>query len=131
MTKPKNTSLYVYTNPHPKKIKTHADCVYRAISIATGKDWLTVYDELTALGRELLAPPNDKLTYATYLDRIADRQQLKTVGKRPNGKTVARLDPTKTYIARMANHLACIQGGKIRDTWDCGDKAAYIVWMMR
>lgn len=131
MTKPKGTKLYAFTNPHPKGIKSHGDCVYRAISIATGKDWLTVYDELTKLGRELLAPPNDKLTYATYIDRIADRITVETVGGRPKGNTVARLDPSKTYLMRMANHLACVQGGKIRDTWNCGEKAAYIVWQMR
>lgn len=131
MTKPKGTQLYAYTNPHPKGIKSHGDCVYRAISIATGKDWLTVYDELTALGRELLAPPNDKLTYATYLDRIADRLTIQTVGGRPTGKTVARMDDSKTYVVRMANHLACVKGGKIRDTWNCGDKSVYIAWVLR
>lgn len=131
MTKPRETQLYAYTNPHPKGIKSHGDCVYRAISLATGKDWLTVYDELTALGRELLCPPNDKLTYATYLDRIADRLTIKTAFKRPTGKSVARLDDSKIYVVRMANHLACVKGGKIRDTWNCGDKAAYIIWEMR
>lgn len=134
MTKPilrKGTPTFAYTNPHPNGIKSHGDCVYRAIAIATGKDWLTVYDELYKLGRELLAPPNDKLTYATYLDRIADRQEIRSVGKRPTGNTVARLDPTKTYVVRMASHLATIKDGKIRDTWNCGHKSAYIVWEMR
>lgn len=125
------TATYEFTNTHPKGIRTHSDCVYRAISIATGKDWLEVYDELTALGRELLAPPNDKLTYATYLDRRADRIQVKTHGKRATGKSIARLDPAKTYVVRMANHLATVKGGKVRDTWDSGDKAAYIIWVMR
>lgn len=134
MAKPKyrqGTQSFAYTNPHPTGIRTHGDCVFRAISLATGKTWLEVYDELTALGRELLSPPNDKYTYATYLDRIADRQEIKTVGKRPTGKTVARLDPSKTYVVRMANHLACVKDGKIRDTWNCGDKSAYIVWELR
>lgn len=133
MTKPAGTQLYAYTNPHPEGIKSRSDCVYRAIAIATGKSWLEVYDELTALGRELLAPPNDDLTYKTYLDRIADRVKVPGVlrGKRPTGKHVARMDNSKTYVVRMANHLAAVQGGKIRDTWNCGDKAAYIVWELR
>lgn len=131
MAKPKGTQVYAYTNPHPKGIKSHDDCVYRAISIATGKDWLTVYDELTKLGRELLAPPNGKATYATYLDRIADRIEVKTVGGRLRGKGVARLDSSKTYVVRMAGHLATVKDGKIRDTWNCGEKSAYIVWELR
>lgn len=131
MAKAKTTQTYAFTNPHPKGIKSHDDCVYRAISIATGKDWLTVYDELTALGRELLAPPNGKLTFATYLDRIADRIEVISMGKRATGKTIAKLDPSKIYVVRMANHLACVKDGKVRDTWNSTDKAAYIVWELR
>lgn len=127
----RGTPTFAYTNPHPKGIKSHPDCVYRAIAIATGKDWLTVYDELTALGRELLSPPNGGLTYKTYLDRIADRIEVKTVGGRLRGKGVARLDASKTYVVSMANHMACVKDGKIRDTWNCGDKSAYIVWELR
>ena len=48
-TRRKGTPTYAFTNPHPNGIISHDDCAYRAISIATGKDWLTVYDELTAL----------------------------------------------------------------------------------
>ena len=131
MAKAKTTQTYAFTNPHPKGIKSHDDCVYRAISIATGKDWLTVYDELTALGRELLAPTNGKLTFATYLDRIADRIEVISMGKRATGKTVAQMDASKTYVIRMANHLACVKGGKVRDTWNSTNKAAYIVWELR
>ncbi len=130
MTKPKATQLYAYTNPHPEGIKSLSDCVYRALSIATGKDWLTIYDELTVLGRELLAPPNDDKTYKAYLDKIGRRITVGGVmtGKRPTGKHVARLDPSKIYVVRMAGHLAAVKDGKIRDTWNCGDKAAYITW---
>jgi hypothetical protein len=130
MTKPAGTQLYAYTNPHPEGIKSRSDCVYRALSIATGKDWLTIYDELTALGRELLSPPNDDYTYKAYLDKIGKRVQVPGVlkGKRPTGKDVARMDSSKTYVVRMAQHLACVKDGKIRDTWNCGHKAAYITW---
>ena len=130
MTKPAGTQLFAYTNPHPDGIKSRSDCVYRALSIATGKTWLEIYDELTALGRELLAPPNDDYTYKAYLDKIGKRIKPGPVmrGKRPTGKTVARMDDSKTYVVRMAGHLVCVKGGKIRDTWNCGDKAAYITW---
>lgn len=133
MTKPRQTPLYEYTNPHPEGIKSRSDCVYRAISIATGKDWLTVYDELTALGRELLSPPNDDFTYKHYLDQIADRVKVPGVmkGKRPTGKHVARMDDTKVYVVRMANHLVCVKSGKVRDTWNSSEKSAYITWQLR
>lgn len=132
MAKPRTTKSYEYSNPHPKGIKSHGDCVYRAISIATGKSWLQVYDELYILGRELLAPANDKLTYTTYLDRIAERLPAhKPNGKRLTGKDVAALDPSRVYVVRMANHLAAVKGGKVRDTWDSSDKSAYLIWELR
>lgn len=127
----KGTPTYAFTNPHPNGIISHDDCAYRAICIATGKDWLTVYDELTALGRELLCPPNGKLTINTYMDRIADRIEVMSFGKRATGKTVARLDATKTYVVRMAGHLVCVKDGKVRDTWNSTEKAAYIIWELR
>lgn len=131
MAKTKNTSTFTFTNPHPKGIKTLGDCVYRAVSLATGKTWLEAYDELGALGRELLAPPNDKLTYATYLDRRADRIEVMKGGKRLTAKDLAKLNDEHTYVVRTANHLATVKGGKLLDTWDSSEKSAYIVWRMR
>ena len=75
--------------------------------------------------------PNDKLTYATYLDRIADRIEVISFGKRATGKTIARRDPSKVYVVSMAHHMACVKEGKVRDTWNSSDKAAYIVWELR
>jgi hypothetical protein len=132
MVKPKSTQHYTYTNPHPKGIKTLGDCVFRAISIATGKDWLTVYDELTTLGREVLAPPNDKATYNVYLDRIADRVEVKykTAGgtKRHTPRTLPK---NGTYVMSQANHLATIKNGKVRDLFDSSSRSAYVIWKVR
>lgn len=128
MTKPayrKNTKTFSYTNTHPNDAKGIGDCVFRAISIATGKDWLVVYDELTALGRELLAPPNDKLTYATYLDKIASRVPAIVDGKR---LLPTQLPKSGTYVVRQANHLTCVKDGKVRDTWNTTDRSSYLIW---
>lgn len=127
MSKAVNTESFTYTNPHPKGIRTLGDCVIRAISIATGKSWLDVYDELTALGRELLAPPTDMKVVTAYLDPIAERINVMTDGRR-----LTALDLTKkgrkTYVVRTANHLATVRAGKLRDTWDSSHKSAYIIW---
>lgn len=122
-----NTETFTYTNPHPKGIKTLGDCVIRAIAIATGKSWLKVYDELTELGRELLAPPTDMKTVTAYLDPIAKRIDVKKNGRRLTGRDLTQRK-TKTYIVRTAGHLATVKGGKVRDTWDSGAKSAYIIW---
>jgi len=115
----------MYTNTHPTNSKRLSDCVYRAISIVTGKDWLTVYDELTSLGRELLAPPNDNVTYAVYLDKIGTR--VKPI---VNGKRLLPTDLPKrgTYLIRQANHLTAVKDGKVRDTWDTSKRSSYLIW---
>jgi hypothetical protein len=128
----KGTPTYAFTNPHPKGLTSLGDCVFRAISIATGKDWLTIYDELTALGRELIAPPNDNATYTVYLDKIADRIPAKR--KTAEGlkrHTPATLPKTGTYVVRQAGHLVTVKNGKARDTWNSSNKSAYIVWKVR
>lgn len=121
--------VYEYTNPHPKGIKTLSDCVYRAISIATGKTWLEVYDELTALGRDLLSPANDPKTYKDYLDKIADPLPAMVNGKRLTGKDLAKEEGT--YVIQTAHHLSTVKDGKVRDTWDSSNKSAYRVWRIR
>lgn len=124
-----STSTFTYTNPHPKGIRTLGDCVIRSLSIATGKDWLTVYDELTALGRELLAPPTDMVVVKAYLDPIATRIDVKVDGRRLTARELTKKG-RRTYVVRSAHHLATVKAGKLRDTWDSGDKSAYIVWVL-
>lgn len=124
----KNTDTFTFTNTHPRRADYISDCAYRALSIATGKDWLTIYDELTALGRELLSPPNDDHTIGVYMDRIAHRIMVKAAGGRPTAKTVARLDPSKTYVVKVASHLVTVKEGKIRDTWDSSERVVKTVW---
>lgn len=130
MRKPKVTPTYQYTNPHPNEIKSLGDCVFRAISIATGKSWLEVYDELCQLGRENLAPPNDGETYKPYLDKIGSRIEVMVNRKRLTGKDLAKRKDGKTYVIRTAHHLTAIKDGKVRDTWDSGNKSGYLIWEM-
>lgn len=120
-----STDVFVYTNPHPKGIRSLEDCVYRAISIATGKDWITVYDELTSLGRELLSPPNGKNTLSAYLDKIGKR--VKPI---VNSKRLLPTDLPKrgTYVISQANHLTTVKDGRVRDTWDTSKRSSYLIW---
>ena len=125
-----STSTYQYTNPHPKKSKKMGDCTIRAISIATGKSWLEVYDELASIGRELLAPQNDMTVINYYMERIGTKIPVKVDGKRLTAYDLCQLRGSKTYIIRTAGHLACVKNKKLRDTWDSSHKSGYIVWQI-
>lgn len=121
--------VYKYTNTHPQGDKSLNDCVYRAISIATDKPWLQIYDELTALGRSILAPPNDSKTYKTYLDNIAEQLPAIVNKKRLTGKDLTKLDGV--FIIQTAHHLAAVKNKQVLDTWDSSDKSAYRIWKLK
>ena len=126
---------YEYTNPHPSNDKKLGDCVIRALSIATGKDWLTIYDELAKIGREQLAPMTDMKTVHAYIEtlntekipvKFEDAKTGKT--RRITARVLATAPNKATYIIRTAGHLATVKDGKLRDTCDSLDRAGYIVW---
>ena len=123
-----NTSTFQYTNPHPKKAKGLGDCTIRALSIATGKDWLEIYDELTALGREMLAPQNDMKVIHAYAENIGTKIPVKVDGKRLTAHDICQMRGSHTYIIRTAGHVACVKNKKLRDTWDSSHRSGYIVW---
>ena len=127
---PPSTHTFEYTNPHPKGIKDIGDCVFRSISIATEKPWLEIYDELTALGRELLAPPNDTKVYTKYLDKIASTATVKKNNRMMSANEIALMYPQDTIVIRQAGHLVAVKDGKIRDTWNSGSRKAYKAWIL-
>ncbi len=47
--------MYIYDNPNPIN-KRVDDCVIRALSIIFDEEWLTIYDDLSDLGREMYEP---------------------------------------------------------------------------
>lgn len=131
------SKYYEYTNPHPEDSKKVGDCTIRAICIATGKDWLTVYDELAALGREQLAPMTDMKTITAYMENIAEKVPAIVKKKRVTANNLARLQQQSTdehdsiHVIRTAHHLATVRDGKLRDTWDSSDRAGYIIWKIK
>lgn len=121
---------YEYTNPHPEKSEEVGDCVIRALSIATGKDWLTIYDELATIGRQQLAPMTDMKTVTAYMDKIGEKIPAIANHKRVTAKMLAMQHhhSKSDYVIRTAHHLATVKDGKLRDTWDSSDRAGYIIW---
>lgn len=130
-----NTHYFVYTNPNPKG-KLGADCVIRAISIATGKDWETVVRELTELGIKNGMVLNDKQLFPKYLEQNGFRKV-----KEPRdyfGRKMTVVEAIKKGIIRPEDivcmnagtaHLSCIVNKKVRDTWDCSGKILHTFWI--
>ena len=99
--------LYKYYNPNPSK-KEVGDCVERALCVVTGKDWLTIYDALCEVGREIFCPPNWKDCYEEVLRRMGFYYtpiSNKKGTTRPTVKEFTKLHKQAVFFLRVANHV--------------------------
>ena len=121
-------------NNNPKGIKA-ADCVVRAISYATGLDWVTVYNGLCELGLHMKRMPNEKEVYSKYLESLGwtKRQQPRRLD---NTKyLVGEIDQLVRFgkvVISLANHLTVADMDlefMIIDTWDCRRKTIGNYWV--
>lgn len=106
-----------------------ADCVPRAISIATGEDYKRVYDDLAALavaeglGNKSVSNGSYKQVYGKYLASLGWHWQKV---KHPAGRKARPADlPAGVFVASMAGHLAAVDHGDVKDIYDCSDKMVY------
>lgn len=68
---------FLMTNPNPRNARV-GDCVIRAISIATGKDWESVYSILAVYGFMLCDMPSSNAVWGKYLKDLGYEQNVVT-----------------------------------------------------
>lgn len=109
------------------------DCAVRAIAIATGLDYLKVYEDLKTLngGKSCRngAPKKVDKKYLTQLGWTWHPTML--VGQ--GCKTHLKEDelPKGTLVVQVSGHLTCVIDGIIYDTYDCsrnGTRCVYGYW---
>lgn len=116
-------------NPNPAR-KNVGDCVVRAISIATGKSWLNVYDDICYVGREQYDMPNSDYVWGLYLYRLGFEPFI-LPNKCPKCLTIRAfcdIFPTGTYIIGTGSHAVAIIDGDYYDSWDSGEQIASYFW---
>lgn len=121
-----------FNNPHPKQKKV-GDCVKRAITIATGKDYMEVQRDLNRLKKITGCEKfNDNENYKYYIEKVLNAKKISFPAQkgfsRMNGYRFCEAFPKGTFILRMAGHLSCCVDGIINDTWDCSEKCVYNAW---
>ena len=116
------------------------DCVCRAISIATGKPYKEVYDDLNKLSARLCS--GYRLVKTAYGSRYEKKSAARTgvnkevyqnyledlgwkwvptmfIGKGCKVHLDEKELPKGTIIARLSRHLATVIDGVLNDTYDC------------
>ena len=114
---------FKHVNPNPKD-KNVGDCTVRAISLAMGKDWDTVYIDLCLQGYMMSDMPSSNDVWGKYLT--------------DNGWAYHRLQDScpfcysindfcedhmhGTYIVATGSHVVCVKDGCALDAWNSLDK---------
>ena len=118
--------MYKYYNANALN-KFEDDCVVRAISCATNKSWDYVYDYLSDIAQEEGTLLDKRDFVIRYLDR--------TYKRLPNIKgsvgEVSAMFPNNILLITMRGHIVCSKYGIIYDTFDCRDRQAEYVWLIK
>lgn len=115
--------MWIEANPNPYN-KLVDDCVIRAIAIILDKDWLEVYDELTAIGRVMCEPEISNNVWPKLLKREGFRRHI-IPDTCPDCYTVRRFTidhQNGEYILATGSHVIAVIDGDYYDTWDSGDE---------
>lgn len=125
---------YKFYNPHPEGKKV-GDCVKRALTLATNKDYKTVSLELNRLKKVTGAKKfNDNNNWKEYVKLQGwEKLSFPAIAGQPrmNGHRFVENYPKGTYLLRMSKHLVTVKDGIIYDTWDCRDKCVYNAWIVK
>ena len=125
---------FEYYNPHPQG-KLVGDCVKRALTKATGNDYISIQKELNKIKRRLNQSHfNDEKVWKEFLQEHKFVKHSFPAVRRKKRMTVNELTrkstPSDVWVCRCAGHLVCIQNRKYWDTWDCGKKCVYTAYKL-
>lgn len=103
------------------------DCTVRSISCATGNSWDYVYDELSDAAQEEGTMMDSSKFIQEYLDERYKRIPYinATVGE------ISGMFPNNILLITMRNHIVCSRYGVIYDTFDCRNRNAEYVWIVK
>lgn len=119
--------MYRYLNKNPKARDTE-DCVLRAVSLAQGKTWDKVYDELSQLAKERGMLFSEAEFVEDYLDNLYPRTCYKNNKVAMTVGEFVETKPEGTYLVTMRGHITCVREGILYDSFDCRDRLIWCSW---
>lgn len=116
-----DTETFHFHNQNPKNRIT-GDCVYRAISYATGVDYNDIVLEIAYRQIETGYCKDDKRTFEAILEKhgfVKMPQPRHEDGTKYTVKQFVDKYNKGLYVINMAQHLSVVEDGKNIDIWDC------------
>ena len=137
----RDTTTFKFYNANPKGRIT-GDCVIRAISTATGKNYWQVLDDLYVLNKATGYILNEKQCYDKYLEMTGwkkQKQPRKSNNTKYTGEEFCRFIQErlaagdKRYQSIIAHvgghHIVAIINGRIHDIWNSTGGCIGNYWM--
>lgn len=129
---PPETTVFHFYNANPANKRT-ADCVIRAISLATGKSWEQVLSGLYVCAIQTKDAPNGRETFDKYLKDLGWMKMPQPRKKNNKKYTIAEFckqiaKQDVKYVLSVAHHVVCVNECKAWDIWDCTDLTVGNYW---
>ena len=121
---------YIPYNPNPSGNYV-GDCVVRAISKVTGKEWDDTYVGLAVTGFTLKDMPTANHVWGTYLKNHGFKR-VALPAACPDCYSVSEFcddNPTGRFILATGSHVIAVSDGDYYDSWDSGDEVPVYFWV--
>jgi hypothetical protein len=118
---------FVFLNLNPEGLIEN-DCVARAISLASEKDYKEIQDKLFYTSKLLECESLNIHCYGFLIEHVLGFKRFLI----DNNITINRfrhIHDKGTYLIRIKGHLTVIIDGILYDIWNCDDKQVDVVWV--
>lgn len=128
----KRTKFYEFFNCNPKGLET-GDCSVRCLATALGITWDEAVDMTCEVAHETKLAPFDREMVTMILERhgFVPMKIVLEKGKRPTMRTLLPKYDGYVIVGKIANHIMCAKGGKVRDTWNSSERPLYKYWIKK
>ena len=116
--------MYVYYNPNPRHKNQVGDCTVRALSKALNISWETAFIDLVSLAYDMGDMPSSNAVFSALLRSKGFRRKI-IPNECPDCYTFSDFAGEHfrgTYILGTGTHVACVEDGKIWDSWNSSDE---------
>lgn len=120
---------YIYYNPNPLH-KHVGDCVIRAISKVTNRDWDSTFLDVMVQSYMMKDIPSSDNVWNAYLRRVSFRKTL-LPDECPDCYTVKDFChdyPNGSFVLKLNEHVVAVIDGDYYDSFDSGEEIVIYYW---